>query len=302
MEAGTDRPRLIRIVLGSVPSKLAPERAAVERTLMRLRETTFPGLEWVAFDDDEGTGTRPFEPSRGQLYIGFLGGQASAIHFEPEYRRANQHELRCLIYVKDEPKTAAKRGRGKSKSSAARSGLASELIQSGNATRFCDPDDLQAKVATDLGQWLSEHDTGGATEEMARTEIEELPSPAHVAKAIGERAFAIGGDARDNVFQIGDVYQTIVKLYPSLKDYAIDFDDLIKKVSERFVGRAELFRRLDAFAKRHPCGYFRVVADAGLGKTAIAAEASKRLKAPAFFTIASRRPDPSRPVPQPPRR
>ena len=50
---------------------------------------------------------------------------------------------------------------------------------------------------------------------------------------------------------------------------------------------------MDDFAKR-PCGYFRVVADAGLGKTALAAEAAKRLKAPAFFANASRgltRPD-----------
>jgi hypothetical protein len=88
------------------------------------------------------------------------------------------------------------------------------------------------------------------------------------------------------------VYQTIVQQYPALKDYAISFESDLK-VADRFVGRDALFRRLDEFAKR-PCGYFRVVADAGLGKTALAAAAARRLKAPAFFVNASRgrtRPD-----------
>src|SRR5262249_13118772 len=50
----------------------------------------------------------------------------------------------------------------------------------------------------------------------------------------------------------------------------------------------ELFQCLADFSRRRPCGYFRVVADAGLGKTALAAEAAKRLNAPAFFANASR--------------
>ena len=68
-------------------------------------------------------------------------------------------------------------------------------------------------------------------------------------------------------------------------------------------------------SRGRPCGYFRVVADAGLGKTALAAAAAKRLKAPVFFANASRgltRPDqclnhlaveliaPLRPGPRPP--
>ena len=42
--------------------------------------------------------------------------------------------------------------------------------------RFSGPDDLQAKVAADLGRWLSDQDTGAGTEYMARTEIEGLSS------------------------------------------------------------------------------------------------------------------------------
>src|SRR6185312_11697697 len=114
------------------------------------------------------------------------------------------------------------------------------------------------------------------------------PGPRHlptgfVTEASGDRSIAVGGDATGSVFMTGNVYQYIVQHYPSLKDHAIDFDDLIQKETKRFVGRVELFRRLDDFAKMQPCGYFRVVADAGLGKTALAAAVAKRPGALAFF-------------------
>ncbi len=91
------------------------------------------------------------------------------------------------------------------------------------------------------------------------------------------------------------VYRSIARRYPAIKDHAINFSGYLT-VADRFVGRAELFRRLDEFAKKRPCGYFRVVADAGLGKTALAAAATKRWNAPVFLANASRgltRPDQS---------
>jgi hypothetical protein len=45
MEARTDQPRVLQVILGSAPGELAPERAAIGRALTLLRETTFPGLE-----------------------------------------------------------------------------------------------------------------------------------------------------------------------------------------------------------------------------------------------------------------
>ncbi len=113
--------------------------------------------------------------------------------------------------------------------------------------------------------------------------------------ALGSGSAAIAGDVDRSVLVTGDhnhVSQYFTQHYPSLKDYIYDFDEE-KKLAERFVGRDDLFRRLDDFARR-PCGYFRVVADAGLGKTALAAAAAKRLKALVFFANASRgltRPD-----------
>ena len=113
---------------------------------------------------------------------------------------------------------------------------------------------------------------------------------AQVISVKGTQGVAVDGYVVGTIIT-GDhnhVHQTIVRHYPALKDYAIDFGDLIESTSSRFVGRKDLFEQLRQFPKQHSCGYFRVVADAGLGKTAVAAEAAKRFEAPAFFANTSR--------------
>jgi len=67
----------------------------------------------------------------------------------------------------------------------------------------------------------------------------------------------------------------------------VDFSDLITKVTQRLVGRGFVFEKVADFIQSNPCGYFRVIADAGLGKTAIAAELTKRYLAVACFISAS---------------
>jgi hypothetical protein len=291
MRGKTDRPGVVRIILGSVPPELGPERAAVERALTHLRESAFPGLEWLSFNEHDVTSATPGEVAQCQVYISLLSAQGPAIHFEPEYRRASQHSLHCLVYSKGNPTAASKRRRGKPKPPPTPSSFAAELIRSDLAVPFSDPDDLKAKVTADLNRWLSGQHLVSRTENAAQPEVPQYATSAHVISAVGRHGIAVGRDIVSSTLITGNhniVYQAIVQLYPALKDYAIDFDDLIKKATERFVGRKEFFERLGQFPKQHPCGYFRVVADAGLGKTALAAAVAKRLKAPAFFANASR--------------
>ncbi|AYG64445.1 hypothetical protein [Rhizobium jaguaris] len=68
----------------------------------------------------------------------------------------------------------------------------------------------------------------------------------------------------------------------------LDFPELVEAASCAFVGREPVFARLDAFRAASVCGYFEVVADAGLGKTALAAEIARRNDALCFFANASR--------------
>jgi tetratricopeptide (TPR) repeat protein len=94
-------------------------------------------------------------------------------------------------------------------------------------------------------------------------------------------------DSRRAVTRFPEILQKVVQQYPALLDYAKDFHELIEKQTKRFVGRDHIFERLASFAKRRACGYFCVVADAGLGKTALAAMWAKRSSASAFFANAS---------------
>ncbi|TAG97167.1 MAG: hypothetical protein EAZ19_06990, partial [Oscillatoriales cyanobacterium] len=66
-----------------------------------------------------------------------------------------------------------------------------------------------------------------------------------------------------------------------------DFSDLIARVTQRLVGRGFIFEKVADFIQNNSCGYFRLIADAGLGKTAIAAELTKRYRAPACFVSAN---------------
>ncbi len=92
-------------------------------------------------------------------------------------------------------------------------------------------------------------------------------------------------------FAIGDYstvnnYYTTVQPYPELKDYVYDFGDVLS-LAQSFVGRAFIFEALEQFRAQYDRGYFRIVADAGLGKTALAAAITCRFSATPFFISAS---------------
>ncbi len=103
---------------------------------------------------------------------------------------------------------------------------------------------------------------------------------------IGEAAGRDVVHAEVHVVMGNEVHQTIVRHYPALKDYDSAFSELINTTTSGFVGREFIFKRLEEFQKRNPCGYLRIVADAGLGKTALAAGVARRYGAPAFFVDA----------------
>lgn len=68
-----------------------------------------------------------------------------------------------------------------------------------------------------------------------------------------------------------------------------DFRGLISDNTCSFVGRQFVFEELDSFIQGEDTrpGYFRIVADAGIGKTALAAEIARRYNAPAYFLSAA---------------
>jgi hypothetical protein len=278
---------VVRIILGSVPPELASARAAVERTLERLGKSSSVRPEWIPYIDEDGTPPRRRDLARRQIYIGLLAGQGDSIEFEPEYRRALEAGLHCLVFVK--LRRAPTRRTPRTKPPTGASSFAAELMRSGAAISFSSPRDLEAKVTAEMILWPRKQRPAPRSEQRVRSRATKQSRTARLIRAIGHRSVAVGGSIEHSIVITGDhnfVYQAIVTQYPSLKEYAIDFGDLIKRTTEGFVGRDKIFEQMGQFAKHHQCGYFRVVADAGLGKTALAAEAAKRLNAPAFFADA----------------
>jgi hypothetical protein len=90
----------------------------------------------------------------------------------------------------------------------------------------------------------------------------------------------IGGDVHGDLIFGGELR--------SPADDVIDFQPLIASATRGFVGRRDVFTALEAFRAGHARGYFEIVAAAGLGKTALAAEIAKRYDALAFFASEGR--------------
>lgn len=87
----------------------------------------------------------------------------------------------------------------------------------------------------------------------------------------------------------GDVHLTLAN-GASVSVRPEDWPDsaaLVARTTRWFVGRSFVFEAIAQFLKRQPRGYFHVVADAGLGKTAIAAELIKRYRTPGYFLSVS---------------
>ncbi len=131
----------------------------------------------------------------------------------------------------------------------------------------------------------------------------EHPPPGPVTEAAGSRSAAVAGNVDRTVIITGNhnvVHQYFVQHYPSLRDYIYDFD-AEKKLAERFVGRDELFRRLDDFAN----SALRLLPGRGRrrpGKDGPGRGGGEAAEGPRLLRQRQPRPDPTRPVPQSPRR
>jgi hypothetical protein len=90
----------------------------------------------------------------------------------------------------------------------------------------------------------------------------------------------IGGDVHGDLIFGGELR--------SPADDIIDFQPLIGSATRGFVGRRDVFTALETFRAGHTRGYFEIVAEAGLGKTALAAEIARRYDALAFFASEGR--------------
>lgn len=72
---------------------------------------------------------------------------------------------------------------------------------------------------------------------------------------------------------------------PEQSLYPDEFKALIEEKTKVFCGRVFVFKEFDDFLKKHTKGYFTVIGDAGMGKSAIAAQSVSNYKAICYFNI-----------------
>lgn len=81
----------------------------------------------------------------------------------------------------------------------------------------------------------------------------------------------------------GTPRERVARAYPQLAGEVYHFAGMVEAETEGFVGRGWVLDALARFRADAPAGYFCITADAGLGKTALAAQIARRHAAAAFF-------------------
>ena len=147
--------RMIRVFISSTWQDLQPEREAVERVLHRLSDTAFAGMEYVGSRPETPREISLAEVDRCDLYVGIFAHRYGSGITEDEYRRARQCSLPCLIYFKDKdvPVLPAHFESDSAKAERLKA-LKEELEAKHTFSTFTSPEDLAAKVVTDLHREL----------------------------------------------------------------------------------------------------------------------------------------------------
>lgn len=144
----------LRVFVSSTWLDLQPERKAVETALQRLRETAFNGMEYFGSRDENTRRASLDEVDRSHVYVGIFAARYGSGITEDEYRRARARGLHCFIYFKDEETITLNQAERDAEQMAKLDKLKAELRQAHTVTEFINPEDLAAKLATDLHRWI----------------------------------------------------------------------------------------------------------------------------------------------------
>ncbi len=150
-------------------------------------------------------------------------------------------------------------------------------------------DEVDAKSATVIAESSDAQSDSDGTEadyDAIATALREAYATHEHAAERGSLSISITG-AGNVVGDHNTVFVTINQRYPLLSDYAYDVGKTIAAETEWFTGRAFVFEWLETQLHTLTCGYLRLIADAGLGKTAIAAEMARRYNAVVHFINAA---------------
>jgi hypothetical protein len=112
---------------------------------------------------------------------------------------------------------------------------------------------------------------------------------------LGDEIRAANIDIRPELEEFGKTFITVARRtgaaeFQPYPDWTVDkvpaeFKALIEEKTRTFCGRGFVFDAFDNFVKEKPCGYFTVVGEPGMGKSAISAKYVREHKCPCYFNI-----------------
>jgi len=155
--------RTIRIFVSSTWRDLQEEREAVEAALHRMKSTTFSGMEYFGSQPETPKEVCLTEVARSHVYIGIFAHRYGSLDKETglsmtevEYRKAQERDIPCLIYLMDDsvPVLPANIERDTEKA-AKLEVLKRELLGRHAVSFFTSPDNLATQVVADLHNLLA---------------------------------------------------------------------------------------------------------------------------------------------------
>jgi hypothetical protein len=72
--------------------------------------------------------------------------------------------------------------------------------------------------------------------------------------------------------RFGELTGSFVRALPTIRDSILDYTSYVEEKTREFVGRSFVFDALASFVDANPRGYFFIIGDPGIGKTALAAQ------------------------------
>jgi tetratricopeptide (TPR) repeat protein len=145
---------IVRVFVSSTWLDLKPERKAIESALQRIRQTKFVGMEYFGSREENTQRASVDEVGRSNVYVGIIAGRYGSGITEDEYHRARLHGLPCFIYFKEEPFIQPGERESDSSKVARLNLFKKSLLDAHIISYFSDPENLAARVAADLHNWL----------------------------------------------------------------------------------------------------------------------------------------------------
>lgn len=145
---------ILPVFVSSTWLDLRPERDAVREVVLRIQETQFVGMEYFGSRDETTRRASLDEVDRSRIYVGLFAARYGSGITEAEYRRARDRGLPCLIYFKDDATIPDEWRETDTAQTAKLEALKAELEREHGLSTFKNPNDLAAKVATDLHRVL----------------------------------------------------------------------------------------------------------------------------------------------------